>query len=482
MLCTKFAYRFILDLPIMSETSREYLKRINFILDFIEQHLDAELSLESLAEKVSYSPYHFHRVFLTVVNEPLNEFIIRKRIERIASILLVKPNSLLKNLAYTYGFNSANSFSRTFRKYYGVSPTQFKTEGKKILSKIGIVPFSPEKYICSIDSTKRWIEMNAQVTITTLPTQKLAGISSIGEFNEAGNMFQKLIEWGHQKEVLDPSNFKAITLYHDNPNVTQLSKVRFSTCVTITESINPDGEIREHNLKEGIYAVGHFEIKAEEVPKAWKSMCTWVIEHGHEFRDADYFEVYHNDHTTHPEQKFILDICIPIERKDNTKIQETNTVFSPIKKEDNNQPVRSLDYHQLISYMKEIRLFFQKEYDTQFKLGNIYQGNPDFSYFSLTTEELKKQKLKFVLILNHKELCFSICLSGQNKETRKKYWNLFKGSDWNKYHLAESIDNSLSILDQTIVEKPDFSDRENLIGQIEQNSFEFMNEVKNILE
>jgi len=466
----------------MNETRREYLKRINFVLDFIEKNLDSDLSLEYLSNKSHYSPYHFHRVFLTVTNERLNEFINRKRIERIASILLISPNTSLKDLAYKYGFNSDNSFSRAFKKYYGITPTKFKSEGKKILSKIGIEPFSFEKYICSIDTIKQWTKMNTQITIKKLPELKLASISHIGEFDKASNMFQRLMEWGRQKRVLDTSNFKAITIYHDNPNVTQTSKLRFSTCVTIRENINTDGEIRQIDLKKGTYATGHFEIKAEEISKAWKSMCSWVIENGYEFCDGDYFEVYHNDHKTHPEQKFILDICIPLEKTDNIKLENTSCIgFSDDKKQGKHDE-KHLNYHPQISYMKELRTFFDKEYDTYFKLGSIYQGNPDFSYFSLTTEELKKQKLKFVIVLNHKMMFFSICLSGQNKSIRKRYWQMFKDSDWNKYHLAESINDSLSIIDQTIVEKPDFSNKRNLTELIEKESLKFIVEIKNILE
>ncbi|WP_299222607.1 AraC family transcriptional regulator [uncultured Aquimarina sp.] len=466
----------------MNETRREYLKRINLVLDFIEKNLDTDLSLKRLSEKAHYSPYHFHRVFLTVVNERLNEYINRKRIERIASIILIEPNIPLKDLAYKYGFNSDNSFSRAFKKYYGVSPTKFKTEGKELLSKIGIEPFSSEKYICSIDNIKQWIKMNTQIRVKELPELKLACISHTGEFDKAANMFQRLMEWGHQKKVLDISNFKAITIYHDNPNITQTSKLRFSTCVTISESVNTDGEIRQIGLKKGIYAVGHFEIKAEEISKAWKSMCTWVIENGYEFRDGDYFEMYHNDHKTHPEQKFILDICIPLEKTDNIKLEETSNLDFSGTKAQNGKCEKRLDYHQLINYMKELKAFFHKEYDTYFKLGNVYQGNPDFSYFSLTTDELKKQKLKFVIILNHKMMFFSICLSGQNKSIRKKYWEMFKDSDWSTYHLAESINDSLSIIDQTIVEEPDFSNKRTLTELIEKESLKFINEIKDILE
>ncbi len=459
----------------MSQTRQEYLKRITVVLDYIEQNLDADLSLASLSQKAHYSPYHFHRVFVTVVNERLNEFITRKRIERIASILLVDPNTTLKKLVYTYGFNSDSSFSRAFKKYYGCTPTQFKSEGKKILSKIGIVPFSSQKYICSIANHKQWIQMNAQITIQELPEIQLASISHIGEFDKAGTMFQKLMAWGHQKEVLDTSNFKAITVYHDNPNITETAKVRFSTCVTINQDIHPDGDIRQLTLGKGWYVVGHFEIKAEDISQAWKNMCIWVIENGYEFRDADYFETYHNDHKTHPEKKCIIDICIPLVKTKDMKVKE----ILPIAV---STPKQNLDYHELIGYMKHLRAFFHKEYETLFTLGNIYKGSPEYSYFSLTTAELKKQKLKFVIILNHKTLSFSICLSGQNKSIRKKYWNMFKNSDWDRYHLATSIDKSLSILDHTLVEKPDFNDQKKLTATIETAAMKFIRELQNILE
>lgn len=466
----------------MNETRREYLKRIHAVLDFIETNLDADLSLKRLSETAHYSTYHFHRVFLTVVGERVNEFVSRKRIERIASILLVNKKIPLKELAFTYGFNSETSFSRTFKKYYGVSPTTFKSEGKTILSKIGIEAFSSKKYICSIDNNKRWIDMNAQIEAKFLPEIQLACISHIGDFKKMGSMFQRLMKWGHEKAVLDMANFKTVTIYHDNPNVTQDSKLRFSAGVTIKENIKADGDIRQLSLKKGMYAVGHFAIKPEEISKAWKSTRIWLIENGYEFRDGEYFEMYHNDHRNHPEQKFILDICIPLVEKKDGNPKKPKQIVSNNTSTINEQPEPSLDYHQLIAYMKELRAYFQKEYETLFKLGNIYQGSPEYSYFSLTTEELKKQKLKFVIILDHTKLNFSICLSGQNKNVRKKYWRIFNGSSWDTYQVAESIDNSLSIIEHVILINPDFKDRKNVTEQIEIESLKFINEITDVLE
>lgn len=466
----------------MNETRREYLKRIHTVLDFIEANLDGDLSLNRLSDIAHYSNYHFHRVFLTVVGERVNEFVSRKRIERIASILLVNKKIPLKDLAYTYGFNSETSFSRTFKKFYGVSPTTFKSEGKTILSKIGIVPFTTKKYICSIDNNKQWIDMKAQIQIKELSEIQLACISHIGDFREMGNMIQRLMKWGHQKAVLDMANFKTVTIYHDNPNVTQDSKLRFSAGVTIKEDIQADGDIRQLTLEKGTYAVGHFEIKPEEISKAWKSMHIWVIENDYEFRDGEYSEMYHNDHRKHPEQKCILDICIPLVENRESKHNKPKQIVSSKSNEISNQSNTQLDYHQLIGYMKELRTYFHKEYETLFKLGNIYQGSPEYSYFSLTTERLKKQKLKFVIILDHTKMNFSICLSGQNKRVRKQYWRIFKGSRWNTYRVVESIEDSLFIIDHAILTNPDFKNRRNVTKQIEMESLKFINEISDILE
>lgn len=469
-----------------NETNTEYIKRISDVLDFIEKNLDADLSLNQLSKKACYSSFHFHRVFSTIVGENLNQFVTRKRVERIASVLLVYNQKSIKELAYTYGFNSESSFSRTFKQFYGITPTMFKSKGKDTLSKIGIAPFSLEKYICSIDKIQKWLDMNAQIEVKQLPEIQLLGIMQIGEFEKMGSLFERLMKWGIQKRILNPSGFKAITIYHDNPNVTQKERSRFSACITVERETEGEGEIRSLKIAKGNYAVGHFEIDATDIPKAWQSMLIWVMENNYRFRDADYFEAYLNDPTTHPEQKFIMEINIPIEgdgmiKVDNTKEKANKKQVSAsrtLKGED----LAPIDYGQAITYMKTLRLYFKKAYGTLFSYGNVYLGNPDFSYFSLTPAALKKLKLKFVIVCDHKASQYTICLSGQNKDIRKKYWHIFKGSHWEKYQVVHSIEKSLSIIDHPIVTAPNFQNPEALTKQIEREALKFIDDLSEVLK
>lgn len=169
-------------------------------------------------------------------------------------------------------------------------------------------------------------------------------------------------------------------------------------------------------------------------------------------------------------------------KKDKTTRIESNNANASKSKNQSKEDQKQMTYHQYVQFMKELKSFFNKEYLSDYKTGKINQASKDYTYFSLTPEELKLQKLKFVIIYDHIPNSFTICLSGQNKSIRKETWQLFKGSDWDKYHLSESINNSLMIIDHKIIEGADFSDKNKLTLKIEKESILFMNDLKEVLE
>jgi len=300
-------------------TREEYIGRINRVIDFIDNNLNKELPLEFVSRISYYSPFHFHRIFSSIVGETINEYINRKRIEKIASILMDGGNQPITELAYKYGFKSGSTFSRAFNKYYGMSPTRFREKGGdkyskicKVDSKNGKELITFEKYICGINNIKNWLAMNAQIEVREMPEQKLVYINHVGDFNKIGEVYGRLFQWAGPKGILSSPNMKTITVYHDDPNVTQISKVRQSAGITVEGDIKVDGEVGIMTVPKGKFAVGRFEIPVTGFEKAWNSMCVWVAENGYDTRDGDYYELYHNDHMEHPEQMFILDICVPV--------------------------------------------------------------------------------------------------------------------------------------------------------------------------
>lgn len=57
-------------------TKEEYLKRINVIVEYINNHLDENIDLGMLAEMSGFSPWHFHRIVRAFLGEPVGAFII----------------------------------------------------------------------------------------------------------------------------------------------------------------------------------------------------------------------------------------------------------------------------------------------------------------------------------------------------------------------------------------------------------------------
>jgi len=469
-----------------SKTKQEYLKRIVRVINYIEKNLDNDLHLEGLSQKAFYSSFHFHRIFSALVGETVNSFIVRKRLERIASIIAVGSNEPFVDLAFRYGFSNAASFSRAFKKFYGISPVEFKKEGHLKFSKIGKVTISTEDYLCNKIYTFNWLKMNAKIEVKELPEVKLAGIMHIGKPDQINTAYERLFKWAFSKGLHNSPGFKALTLYHDHPGITGTAKLRQSACVTVDGPFSVDGEVLNLVIEKGWFVIGHFELKSSQFQKTWEDLCVWVIEHGYSFRDGDYFEVFHNDSKTHPQHKWIVDICIPIEAGISRKPRaEKNT---PPLNENWKDYQHQLEtgtvastYQGLMGFMRNLRTYFINNYPVGYAIGSLYSGDRPISFFPFTPETLKKKKLKIVIVFNHKEMRFEVWLAGQNKQIQKEYWEIFKGSDWNPYHIPSSIENGFSIVDHVLVEYPDFENAKALIGQIESQTLEFIQEIEKVL-
>lgn len=144
-----------------------------------------------------------------------------------------------------------------------------------------------------------------------MPALKLACITNIGE-NHLSNSFKKLTDWAQTKDLTQQPDFKMLIIYHDSYKITNPQKIRTSVCAVVNETVRPDNEIILKNTKKGRFVVGSFTIGVTEFEKAWSSLFVWLNDNGYQKPDEDCFEIYQNDFTTHPAQKSIVDLYIPI--------------------------------------------------------------------------------------------------------------------------------------------------------------------------
>lgn len=100
-------------------------------IEYIEHNLNNRIELKELADKVFLSKYYFHRIFHTIVGEPVAEYIRRRRLMEAANELLTTDNKIV-DIALKYQFSSQESFSKAFKKYYKISPKQFRSNRNNI--------------------------------------------------------------------------------------------------------------------------------------------------------------------------------------------------------------------------------------------------------------------------------------------------------------------------------------------------------------
>lgn len=304
-------------MPIRNnEIEIDYKNRITRVFQFIDENLEKDLSLNRLSEIAYFSPYHFHRIFKFITSENLNEYVIRKRIEK-SAIDLLHSNLSITEIAYKFGFNSNSSFTKSFKKFYNVNPTEFRklnphkfSKIRQLKSKNGQFYPTLEEYFCIINNLKKFIKMNAKIEIKQMPKLNLAFISCVGVKN-LESTYQKLIRWAIPNGLMN-SETKMVTIYHDSFKITESDKVRMSASIILNKDINTKGEIDIKSIEEGKFIIGSFEIQMNEFEKSWTSLYLWMSENGYTKDDRNPFEIYNNNPNEHPEKKAIVDLYIPI--------------------------------------------------------------------------------------------------------------------------------------------------------------------------
>lgn len=104
-------------------------KIVEDTIKYIHSHLSETLSLENIAENLHISPSHLSRTFRKSYSEPLTEYINKTRIEK-AKEYLIHPGTLSYEVAELVGYHDPTYFSSIFKKYTGLSPTEFKHQYK----------------------------------------------------------------------------------------------------------------------------------------------------------------------------------------------------------------------------------------------------------------------------------------------------------------------------------------------------------------
>ena len=305
----------------------EYRARINRVLDYIEQNIDREFTLDELAQVSFFSKYHFHRIFSSIMNETLFDFIQRTRVEKAAYLLLSDRDKPVTSITYDCGFSSPSLFSRTFKKYFSMSPSEWRREksnrsqensnSDQSISNNGKAKIFSPVYVEYSENTNRWrFSMNTQqqtVEVKDLPEMTLAYVRHIGPYKGDAALFEKLFGklcgWAGPRNLIG-KEAKFVVVYHDNPDITEDNRLRISVSLVVPPSTEVSGETGKMTIPSGKYAVARFSLSGDEFQEAWGWVYgTWLPQSGYQPDDRLCFEIYPEEEKN---GKFTVDICVPV--------------------------------------------------------------------------------------------------------------------------------------------------------------------------
>ncbi|WKA59400.1 AraC family transcriptional regulator [Planococcus shenhongbingii] len=114
----------------------DMLKDMNAALHYIEEHLDGDIEFEKVAEIAGVSEYHFRKLFSYLSGMSLGAYIRNRRLSQ-AAIDLQQGRERVLDVAVKYGYDSADGFSRAFREWSGMNPSEVKnSESFKVFPKL----------------------------------------------------------------------------------------------------------------------------------------------------------------------------------------------------------------------------------------------------------------------------------------------------------------------------------------------------------
>jgi AraC family transcriptional regulator len=287
-------------------------KRVNMVLDYIEQRLCEDLDEDAVSKIACCSFQQFQRIFSYIAGVSLTEYIRRRRLSAAAAELRDKGQNII-DTAVRYGYDTHSGFSRAFKMYHGATPTEIiervkepklfermfflspssaanktyrmekgdlKTAG---LTHIEFKPFGPYKVIGrSID--------------TKIMSNDIA--SMWGRFFADGS-FQKLLELCKYKNNLTPlPDAVAGVLYNfkEEGRINYLVGVIFSASTEAPEGFDsfilPEGIIAEAHItgeEYEIYSQGH-ELTVASIEKNgyavdWKNFYQCEVYTDERFQD-----------------------------------------------------------------------------------------------------------------------------------------------------------------------------------------------------
>jgi len=271
-------------------------------LQFIEEHLTRQISLEDIADAANFSQWYFHRLFRVLTGYCVNDYLRRRRLCE-ASHELLYTDRPIREIALKYQFESQAAFTRSFKSVAGITPGRCR---RQIASLIRFPALRPEAYFHPKKGVKmqepRFVKKDSfnviGVNCKSDPSQSLHKLwQSFGE------------RYAEIPNVTDPGRAYQVCVF-EAPSPTE--EYTFIAGMEVSDISQVPPAMITHRVPAAEYAVFEHHGSLEKMHQSYEYIFgVWLQENGYQMAEADSLEIY--DERFNPQSSdSIFEIWIPI--------------------------------------------------------------------------------------------------------------------------------------------------------------------------
>jgi AraC family transcriptional regulator len=284
-------------LKMTKDNKNSYCARIGRVVDYLHDHLEDELDLDTLADVAAMSRWHWHRVYTAMQGETVVATVRRLRLSRAAD-RLANSDADLDDIARRSGYTTSEAFGRAFKQSYGMTPGAYREGGSHALFKA---------------ASRASDASGFPVEIVIVPAERCVAVPHKGSYMQISRAFERLFATAGPTGLVNRQS-RMIGVYYDDPAAVEETALRSAACLPIDAGRALPGGFETIETRGGAYAKLLYTGPYADMRDAYRwLMGVWLPASGHEAADGPMLEEYLNSPADTAPPELRTDIFLPIE-------------------------------------------------------------------------------------------------------------------------------------------------------------------------